>query len=117
MARSTGGLSLAALMPGAVVAALVLLLALGPVAALFATGLGRGALGPADWAAIRFTVLQSTLSATLSVALAIPFARALARRQFPGRAVIVGLLGAPFLLPVIVAILGLLAVWGRAGAP
>ena len=47
--------------------------------------------------------------------LAVPVARALARRRFPGRGLLVTLLGAPFLLPVIVALLGLLAVFGRAG--
>jgi len=73
------------------------------------------ALGPADWAAIRFTVLQAALSALISVVLAIPVARALARRDFAGRRVLVTLMGAPFLLPVIVAVLGLLAVFGRAG--
>ena len=44
-----------------------------------------------------------------------PVARALARRSFPGRAALITLMGAPFLLPVIVAVLGLLAVFGRAG--
>ena len=55
------------------------------------------------------------MSATLSCLLAIPVARALARRQFRGRGLLVTLLGAPFLLPVIVAVLGLLAVFGRNG--
>ncbi|WP_300056397.1 thiamine/thiamine pyrophosphate ABC transporter permease ThiP [uncultured Roseobacter sp.] len=75
---------------------------------------GRG-LGPAEWAAIRFTVVQAALSALLSVVFAIPLARALARRRFPGRGVLITLLGAPFILPVIVAVLGLLAVFGRTG--
>ena len=75
---------------------------------------GRG-FGASDWAALRFTLTQATLSALFSVLLAIPVARALARRRFPGRAVLIALLGAPFILPVIVAILGLLAVFGRAG--
>ncbi len=70
---------------------------------------------PSDWAAIRFTLAQATLSALFSVALAIPLARALARRRFPGRGVLITLLGAPFILPVIVAVLGLLAVFGRNG--
>lgn len=69
----------------------------------------------ADWAALRFTLLQAVLSAFLSVALAVPVARALARRRFAGRHVLIALLGAPFILPVIVAILGLLTVFGRAG--
>lgn len=78
-----------------------------------ADGLPR--LGPADWAAIRFTVLQASLSSLFSVLLAIPIARALARRRFPGRRALITLLGAPFILPVIVAVLGLLAVFGRSG--
>jgi len=69
----------------------------------------------ADWAAIRFTLVQAVLSAALSVILAIPVARALARRRFAGRRALVSLLGAPFILPTVVAILGLLAVFGRGG--
>lgn len=75
---------------------------------------GQG-LGPGDWAAIRFTVVQSVISAVLSVVFAIPLARALARRRFFGRGVLVTLLGAPFILPVIVAVLGLVTVFGRSG--
>ena len=75
---------------------------------------GRG-LGPSDWAAVRFTVSQALVSAGLSVVLAVPVARALARRRFVGRGAIITLLGAPFILPVIVAVLGLLAVFGRNG--
>ena len=65
--------------------------------------------------AIRFTLLQATLSAFLSSLLAIPLARAFASRSFPGRTIILSLFGAPFILPVIVAILGLLAVWSKGG--
>ncbi|WP_114009222.1 thiamine/thiamine pyrophosphate ABC transporter permease ThiP [Cohaesibacter intestini] len=65
--------------------------------------------------AIFFTLLQATLSALLSTLLAIPLARALASRDFPGRGAILSLFGAPFILPVIVAILGLIAIWGRNG--
>ncbi len=72
-------------------------------------------LGPADGAALRFTLLQAALSAAVSGLLAIPLARALARRDFPGRGLLIRLLAAPFLLPVVVAVLGLLAVFGRAG--
>ena len=103
------------MLPGLLVLAVVLALSLGSIAALMVHAGTGGALGPADWAAVRFTLLQSVISATLSVALAVPFARALMRRAFPGRTLVLSLLGAPFLLPVIVAVLGLLAVWGRAG--
>ncbi|MFD1913200.1 thiamine/thiamine pyrophosphate ABC transporter permease ThiP [Halodurantibacterium flavum] len=100
---------------GVAVAALLLLLTLGALGAVFWRAGGTSGLGPADWAAIRFTVWQAALSAGLSVALAIPVARALARRSFRGRQIIVTLLGAPFLLPTLVAVLGLLAVFGRNG--
>ena len=94
---------------------LVAALTLGTLAALaLRAEPGRG-LGPGDWAALRFTLVQALLSAALSVALAVPAARALARRRFPGRGALVALLGAPFLLPVIVAVFGLVAIWGRGG--
>ncbi|MFK7761886.1 MAG: thiamine/thiamine pyrophosphate ABC transporter permease ThiP [Roseobacter sp.] len=71
--------------------------------------------GLAEWQAIRFTMMQAALSAFFSTLLAIPLARALARRTMPGRQILITLLGAPFILPVIVAVLGLLAVFGRNG--
>jgi len=74
-----------------------------------------GGFGPGDGAAIRFTVMQALLSAGFSVVLAVPLARALARRQFFGHGMLVMLLGVPFILPVIVAVIGLLAVFGRNG--
>jgi len=102
-------------LPGIATAVLVLAVTLGAtfVVALYAE-VGSG-LAAADWAAIRFTLFQATVSALISVAIAIPTARALARRQFRGRGLLITLLGAPFLLPVIVAIIGLLAVFGRGG--
>jgi thiamine transport system permease protein len=72
-------------------------------------------LGAADWAAARFTLWQALLSAVFSVALAIPVARALNRRRFAGRGMVIVLMGAPFILPVLVAVAGLLAVFGRNG--
>ncbi|MEM7440841.1 MAG: thiamine/thiamine pyrophosphate ABC transporter permease ThiP [Pseudomonadota bacterium] len=98
-------------------ATVVLLLAvtLGSTAAVLSFPGRATALNAGDWAALRFTVMQALISATLSVVIAIPAARALARRRFIGRGVLVALLGAPFILPVIVAVLGLLAIWGRSG--
>lgn len=90
----------------------LIFLALGAVLGRAEAGAG---LGAADWAAIRFTVVQALWSAVLSVVLAVPVARALARRRFVGRTALVTLLGAPFILPVIVAVLGLLTVFGRSG--
>ena len=100
---------------GSAAAAVVLALTLGTLGAVAWRAESAARLGPSDWAAVRFTLLQATLSALISVALAIPVARALARRRFAGRGVLITLLGAPFILPVIVAVLGLLAVFGRAG--
>ncbi|MFD1340997.1 thiamine/thiamine pyrophosphate ABC transporter permease ThiP [Litorisediminicola beolgyonensis] len=94
---------------------LVLALTLGPVAAVIWRAEGLGALGPGAGQAVRFTLWQATLSALISVALAVPVARALARRRFPGRGLLVALLGAPFILPVIVAVLGLIATFGSNG--
>ena len=100
---------------GGAALALVAALTLGTVAALaLRAEPGRG-LGPAEWAALRFTLVQALLSAALSCAAAVPAARALARRRFPGRGALVALLGAPFLLPAIVAVFGIVAIWGRAG--
>ncbi len=100
---------------GIAVAATIPLLIAATSVAVIATAEGGRGLSAADWAAIRFTVWQAAVSAAISVALAIPVARALARRRFPGRGILITLLGAPFLLPVIVAIFGLLAVFGRNG--
>ena len=101
----------------ALAAALILMLTALPLlaVALRAEGLGGG-WRAADLAALRFTLWQAALSALVSAALAVPLARALSRRAFPGRSVVVALMTAPFLLPVIVAVLGLIAVFGRSGA-
>ena len=100
---------------GAGSASLVLALSFGTLGAVLARSGGWGVLGPADWAAVRFTITQALVSAALSVLLAVSAARALARRQFRGRGLLITLLGAPFILPVIVAVMGLLAVFGRSG--
>ena len=63
-----------------------------------------------------FTVLQAGLSTLLSLAFALPVARALARRPaFRGRTLLLGLFGIPVVLPTIVAVVGIAAVWGRSG--
>lgn len=72
-------------------------------------------LRPADWAALTFTLKQAALSALVSTLVAIPLARALTRRRFPGRGAMIALMGAPFLLPTVVAVVGMLAVYGRNG--
>lgn len=96
-------------------AALIAALILSALLAVVSRAEGEFALTPSDWAAVKFTIWQAILSAFFSTILAIPVARALARRRFWGRKFLITLLGAPFILPVIVAVLGLLAIFGRAG--
>ncbi len=99
----------------ALAATLLAVLVLGTLAAVALRAGGLGGLNADDWSAVRFTALQAAVSATLSVALAIPAARALNRRRFAGRGAMITILGAPFLLPVIVAVMGIQAIFGRAG--
>ncbi|MGB1752855.1 MAG: thiamine/thiamine pyrophosphate ABC transporter permease ThiP, partial [Paracoccaceae bacterium] len=96
---------------GASVAAFVLF----PLWAVWRHSDALTSLGEAEWAALWFTLKQALLSAFLSVFFALPLARALARTQFWGRQFVIVVLGAPFILPVIVAILGLIAVFGQNG--
>lgn len=110
MANRTRPLNLTALILSGLVAALVLGTAL-----VLALGADSFTLRPAEFAALTFTVKQAALSALLATVLAIPLARALARRRFPGRWLLIALMGAPFLLPAIVAVVGILAIYGRNG--
>lgn len=100
-----------ALIAGLALAALLL----GPLGAVLLRAEGLASLRPGDLQALRFTIGQAALSALLSGLCAVPLARALARRRFPGRGALVALMGAPFILPVIVAVMGLLAVFGQSG--
>lgn len=115
MAHYSQPLSATRVLAGGTALALLLVLTLGTVWAVWSKASFQQGLGPADWAAVRFTISQALVSAIISVLIAIPTARALARRQFWGRQLMVSLLGAPFILPGIVAVLGIVAVWGRTG--
>ena len=64
---------------------------------------------------LSFTLLQAGLSTAISIGLGLPIARALARRQFPGRSLVVRLLNVPLALPAIVVIIGIVEVYGRKG--
>jgi thiamine transport system permease protein len=110
--------------------ALVPALAAFAVLALIIGGAGAGILaeaGGVDWRALagdayvlallEFSVRQAGLSALLSLLIAIPLARALSRRRrLPLRTFILRLLGVPMVVPTIVGVLGIVAVWGRSGA-
>ncbi len=90
--------------------------------ALLALGLTAGGLALADnlgqpylWRVVWFTLWQAALSTLLSVAFAIPLARALSRRRFPGRGLLLRIFSLSLVVPVIVAIFGIVAVHGRRG--
>lgn len=73
-------------------------------------------LTPYTWRVLQFTLMQASLSTLLSVGLAIPVALAIARRpRLPGRKWILRLTALPMGLPVLVAALGLITIWGRQG--
>ena len=114
MAGSVIAISLRLIFGGAVITAL-LTFSFGTAAVVALRGHGFGPLLPTDLSAIRFTLWQALVSAFLSVSVAIPVARALSRQSFFGRRALITLLGAPFILPVLVGVLGLLSVFGRSG--
>ncbi len=65
---------------------------------------------------LAFSLKQAALSTVLSVGLAIPVALALSHeRRFPGRRALVSLFGLSLVLPAIVAVYGIVAVWGGGG--
>ncbi len=62
-----------------------------------------------------FTLKQAFFSTVISLALGLLTARALARREFFGKRLLLGLFAVPFALPAIVAVLGVSAVYGHNG--
>lgn len=106
---------------GATALAAVGLVVAGALAGLATTAVSdwSGALGAFDPYLLdvsRFTLWQALLSTLLSVGPAIFVARALARHpSFPGRRLMLGLFAVPLALPALVAALGVLALYGRAG--
>jgi thiamine transport system permease protein len=65
---------------------------------------------------VGFTIWQAALSTLLSVGFGIPVARALSRHpDFPGRNLLRTVFVLPFLTPVIVAIFGVVAIYGLGG--
>lgn len=63
----------------------------------------------------QFSFYQAFLSTLLSVLLAIPISHALFRREFWGKALLLKLFATTLVLPVLVAIFGLLAIYGNSG--
>lgn len=62
-----------------------------------------------------FSFYQAFLSTLLSVVPAIPVAYALSRRQFIGRALLLRIFAMTLVLPVLVAVFGLLSIYGKSG--
>lgn len=67
------------------------------------------------WHVVRFSFWQAFLSAVLSVVPAVFLARALYRRRFPGRLALLRLCAMTLILPVLVAVFGILSVYGSQG--
>ena len=107
------------LVPGTLAASLLVAVALLAFAALWGSApeIDPGALWQDDylWHVLRFSFWQALLSAMLAVGPAIPLARALYRRRFPGRETLLRLCAMTLVLPVLVAVFGLLSVYGRTG--
>jgi thiamine transport system permease protein len=101
--------------------AFIVLLIGGALGGLAAEGAGdlsgvASAFDPYLLRVARFTLWQAALSTLLSVLPALFVARALSRHPaFPGRALILQLFAVPLALPAIVAALGVLSLYGRAG--
>ncbi len=104
--------------PGAVVALLVLALVGGAMGALLSAAGERNslaAIGPYLWRTLTFSTAQAGLSTILSLVLGACLALALARRRFPGHALVVAGLGAASVMPAIVVVFATLTVYGRSG--
>jgi len=115
------------LLPALPLAFLALLL-VAPVVRLLAEGLGAGEWSggePLRWLDVwqddflRWRVLWSLMQAAITCALALvlglPVAWVLARLDFSGRSLVLRLLMLPFVVPTLVAALGVLALWGPRG--
>ena len=63
----------------------------------------------------QFSFYQSFLSTLLSVGLALPVAHALSRRTFFAKSLLLKLFGATLVMPVLVGVFGLLAIYGNSG--
>ena len=103
------GFGLASVLAGSAIAVFVLLLAAGSAdhAAVALPYVGR---------VLAFTLWQALLSTLLSLLAAIPMVRGLARQgSFPGRDWLLRLCALPMVMPTIVGIFGVVAVFGGSG--
>ncbi len=73
------------------------------------------ATSPATREALRLSLVVSLGSATIAIVLGVPLAWVLARRDFPGRALVRALVVLPLVLPPVVGGLALISAFGRRG--
>ncbi|MEO7084872.1 MAG: ABC transporter permease [Gemmatimonadaceae bacterium] len=101
----------------ALVSSLFLLFILAPVVGLVASGGGRGIASLGSDSELRSALLLTATTATVATVLGIlgatPLAYLMARRAFPGRAVVAALMDLPLVIPHPVAGIALLLVLGR----
>ena len=65
---------------------------------------------------VAWTLLQAALTCVLALLFGLPLAWVLARFEFAGRALVLRLLMLPFVVPTLVAAMGVLALWGPRGS-
>lgn len=67
------------------------------------------------WRVLSFTFIQALLSTIISIFLAVIFAKSLYESQYTGKSLLIRLLSVTFVLPSLVVVTGLLAVYGHQG--
>lgn len=67
------------------------------------------------WHVTKFSFYQALLSTLLSVGLAIPVAVSFSRRNFRGKSLILKLFASTLVLPVLVGVFGIVAIYGNSG--
>ncbi|MDB4876989.1 MAG: ABC-type transporter, integral rane subunit [Gemmatimonadetes bacterium] len=102
----------------AILSSLFLLFVVVPVVGLVSSGGARGIAALASDAELRASLLLTVVTATIATVLGVlgatPVAYLLARRAFPGRAILAALMDLPLVIPHPVAGIALLLVLGRA---
>ncbi len=119
MAKRSQPLIASWIVPGAIAALLLLGVAISAFMALWTSAppLNFSNLWQDSWLwhVVRFSFWQAFLSTLLATLPAIPLSRALFRRRFPGRRALLRLCAMSLVLPVLVAVFGILSVYGHNG--
>jgi molybdate transport system permease protein len=110
-----GGLFSVAVIPAALLTAFLALPVLALAGRSFAGGRLADAIGRPAWDALVLSLFTTGVTVTVAVLLGTPLALVLARRAFPGRALVEVIVDLPIVLPPSVAGLALLFAFGRRG--